>query len=88
MSDYVSEFGINAFQQRWWPLVRRLLAASENNSRRWRLPREVVALPDHLLLDIGIDPRSVPNPAAEEISRPDLARSGLVPPLWRSTAKS
>lgn len=88
MLDRVSEYKASGFEERWWALLRRLLAASEQNSRRWRLPREVVSLPDHILLDIGIDPRCVPNPAAEEISRPDLAFNGLVPPRYRSTAKS
>lgn len=87
MVEHVGEFRASGFEERWWPLLRRLLAASERE-RRHPLPRELVALPDHLLLDIGIDPRSVPNPAAEAISRPDLAFNSLTTPRWRSTAKS
>lgn len=87
MLEHVGEFRASGFEERWWALLRRLLAASEQNSRR-QLPQDVVSLTDHLLLDIGIDPRSVPNPAAEAISRPDLAFNGLTPPRWRSTAKS
>jgi len=88
MLDHVSDFRTTAFADRWWLLVGRLFAGNGKKARHRRLPRELASLPDHLLLDIGVDPRNVPNPAGEIISRPDLARDGLVPPIWRSTAKS
>jgi hypothetical protein len=88
MLDRVSDFRTTPLADRWWLSVLRAFAATEDKAKRKRLPRELAALPDHLLLDIGVDPRCVPNPAGEMISRPDLARKGLVPPIWRSTAKS
>jgi hypothetical protein len=49
---------------------------------------ELKALPDHLLLDIGVDPRDVPFNVAGEISRPDLAHSGPGTAAFRTIAKS
>jgi hypothetical protein len=88
MLDHVSDYRTTAFADRLWPLARRLFAGDERKSRCGCLPKELESLSDKLLLDIGVDPRCVPNPAGEIVSRPDLARSGLVPPAWRSTAKS
>jgi hypothetical protein len=88
MSDYVSDFRTTAFADRLWLVVERLFAGINKRAGRPRLPRELASLPDHLLVDIGIDPRRVPNPAGEIIARPDLTRNGLVAPIWRSTAKS
>lgn len=65
---------------------RRLVSVQPGTGGRWS--REVIALPDRMLLDIGIDPRSVPNPLADAISRPDLAPHGLVTPPYRSAARS
>jgi uncharacterized protein YjiS (DUF1127 family) len=88
MLDRVSDFKTTTVADRWWLPVRRAFAAAERQTGRRRLPRELASLPDHLLLDIGVDPRCVPHPAGEIIARPDLTRTGLVPPVWRSTAKS
>ena len=88
MSDYVSDFRTTTLAARLWLLVERQFAGVEKKTGHPRLPRELDSLPDHLLIDIGVDPRWVPNLAGEIISRPDLARSGLAVPIWRSTAKS
>jgi hypothetical protein len=88
MLDHVSDFRTTTFADHWWLRVRRLFAERSKKASHNRLPRELNSLPDHVLLDIGVDPRCVPNPAGEMISRPDLARNGLVSPVWRSTAKS
>ena len=45
-------------------------------------------LPDHLLLDIGLDPRDVPQVVDALIARPDLAYSGLAARIFRTVAKS
>ncbi len=45
-------------------------------------------LPDYLLLDIGVDPRDVPNNLDEVITPPDIAHGALVAPVFRTTAKS
>ena len=74
--------GISGFVP-WRVLIRHLFTAPD---RQDHLPRELSTLSDHLLLDIGVDPREVPNRAAESISRPDLGY--LVPSLRRSTARS
>jgi hypothetical protein len=88
MSDYVSDIRTTAFADRLWLLAERLLGSIESKAGHPRLPRELASLPDHLLIDIGVDPRWVPNPAGETISRPDLSHSGLATPIWRSAAKS
>lgn len=53
-----------------------------------RLYTELKDLPDHLLIDIGIDPRSVPLSLNEAIARPDLAHGGVVTAHGRVAAKS
>lgn len=88
MSDFVSDYRTTAFAGRWWLFVDRLLAAIEKKTGQRRLPKELASLPDHLLIDIGVDPRWVPNPAGELIARPDLSHSGLATPVWRSASKS
>jgi hypothetical protein len=88
MSDFVADFRTTTFVDRWWLFAARLLAVIENKPGHPRLPRELSSMSDHLLIDIGVDPRWVPNPAGEIIARPDLAHSGLATPVWRSTAKS
>jgi len=88
MSDYASDFRTTTFADRLGLLVERLFAGVEKKAGHPRLPRELSSLPDHLLVDIGVDPRWVPNQAGEIISRPDLTRDGLVVPIWRATAKS
>ena len=50
--------------------------------------RNHAVLPDHLLLDIGVDPRDVPFNVAGEIARPDLAHSGPATATFRTIAKS
>jgi uncharacterized protein YjiS (DUF1127 family) len=49
---------------------------------------DLKALPDRLLLDIGVDPRDVPSNVAGEIARPDLAHSGPATAAYRIIAKS
>ncbi|MGB8816404.1 MAG: hypothetical protein WCC66_00610 [Rhizobiaceae bacterium] len=49
---------------------------------------ELKNLPDHLLLDIGIDPRNVPCSLDQVIARPDLAHDGVVRAAARTIAKS
>ena len=71
----------------WLAHARNLLIVWGKHRRR-RLPKELAGLSDNMLLDIGIDPRWVPNPAGDLIPRPDLNQSGLVTPIWRATAKS
>lgn len=88
MSDYANDFRTATFADRLWLLVERLFTGSGKKVEHPRLPRELASLPDHLLVDIGVDPRWVPNLTGEIISRPDLARSGLAAPIWRLTAKS
>lgn len=88
MLNQASDFTTTAFADRWWLPVWRLFAESGKDAACGRLPGELTTLSDRLLVDIGVDPRCVPNPAGETIPRPDLTYSGLVPPIWRSTAKS
>jgi uncharacterized protein YjiS (DUF1127 family) len=57
-------------------------------SSQGRLYRNLKDLPDHLLLDIGVDPRDVPVSAEGGIARPDLAFSGLGAMGFRTAAKS
>jgi hypothetical protein len=45
-------------------------------------------LPDHLLLDIGLDPRSAPVSLEEAIARPDFAHGSVVLAKGRIAAKS
>lgn len=52
------------------------------------LPAELASLPDHLLVDIGIDPRDVPNPAGTGAADPDLARYGIPTSLLRAIPRS
>lgn len=60
----------------------------ETNTSRVRHYHDLKALPDHLLLDIGVDPRNVPFNVASEIARPDLAHSGPATATFRTNAKS
>ena len=53
-----------------------------------RLYRDLIDLPDHLLLDIGVDPRSVPSSADDVIARPDLLYTGPAAAVFRTAAKS
>jgi hypothetical protein len=53
-----------------------------------RLYRDLKNLPDHLLLDIGIDPRNVPGNTEAEIARPDLVHRGVGATVFRTVAKS
>jgi hypothetical protein len=88
MSDHVGEFTTTAFADKLWLLAERLFDGREKKAAHPRLPRELASLPDHLLIDVGIDPRWVLSRDGEIISRPDLTRDGRVMPIWRSTAKS
>jgi hypothetical protein len=45
-------------------------------------------LPDHILLDIGVDPRAVPTLLSEELARPDVFYQSLTAAVARNTAKS
>jgi uncharacterized protein YjiS (DUF1127 family) len=66
-------------------LLQRLFA---RESAQGRLYKDLRNLPDHLLLDIGIDPRDVPNRTDGVIARPDLAHGGVVTMAFRTVAKS
>ena len=66
-------------------LFQRLI---ETEGAQGRLYTGVKNLPDHLLLDIGIDPRSTPLSLDEAIARPDLAHGGVVGAQHRAAAKS
>jgi uncharacterized protein YjiS (DUF1127 family) len=70
----------------WTKITGWLRSAWSNARRPW--PADITHLSDDMLLDIGIDPRQVPNPAGDFISRPDLSRNGTVLPIWRTTVKS
>lgn len=65
--------------------LRRLFATEKTPGRRHV---ELNDLPDHLLLDIGIDPRSAPLSLEEAVARPDLAHGGVVSANLRTAAKS
>jgi uncharacterized protein YjiS (DUF1127 family) len=52
-----------------------------------RLYRSLKDLPDHLLLDIGVDPRDVPTQTEGEIARPDLVYSGPAAMGFRTAAR-
>ena len=73
---------------RWPGLGRWLFNSIADKAMQIRRERELTSLPDHMLLDIGIDPRSVPNPAGEMLARPDLALHRRTVPAWRSTVRS
>ncbi len=45
-------------------------------------------LPDHLLLDIGVDPRDVPNRNSQEILHHNLLHGGRATTAFRTVAKS
>jgi uncharacterized protein YjiS (DUF1127 family) len=66
-------------------LFRQLFAAARPQGRLYRGLRD---LPDHLLLDIGVDPRDVPVRAEGAVARPDSAYSGLGVVEFRTAAKS
>jgi uncharacterized protein YjiS (DUF1127 family) len=57
-------------------------------SAQGRLYRSLKDLPDHLLLDIGVDPRDVPTKTEGGIARTDLAYSGPAAMRFRTAAKS
>jgi uncharacterized protein YjiS (DUF1127 family) len=57
-------------------------------SAQGRIYRSLKDLPDHLLLDIGVDPRNVPTRTEGEIARPDLVHHGLGAMGFRTSAKS
>ncbi len=66
-------------------LLQRLI---ETEGAQGRLYKDLRNLPDHLLLDIGIDPRGAPLSLDEAIARPDLAHGGVVAAKHRAAAKS
>ena len=66
-------------------LLALLFASHPSKGRRHRSLKN---LPDHLLLDIGIDPRNVPTNTEQEIARPDMAHRGLTGLVFRTVAKS
>jgi uncharacterized protein YjiS (DUF1127 family) len=66
-------------------LLHRLFAAGSSQGRFYR---SLKRLPDHLLLDIGVDPRDVPVNGEGETARPDLALTGLAARMFRTAAKS
>ena len=65
--------------------LKRLFAAK---GKQGRLHTQLKDLPDHLLLDIGIDPRSAPISVHEAIARPDFAHGGVVRANLRTAAMS
>jgi uncharacterized protein YjiS (DUF1127 family) len=71
--------------ERLHTLLQRLFPAE---TAQGRLYKDLRNLPDHLLLDIGIDPRDVPKNAGAMIDRPDLAQSGFAAAELRTAAKS
>jgi uncharacterized protein YjiS (DUF1127 family) len=66
-------------------LFHRLIAAQRPQGRLYRNLKD---LPDHLLLDIGVDPRDVPARTEAQIARPDLVNIGTAAALNRTAAKS
>jgi hypothetical protein len=44
-------------------------------------------LPDHLLVDIGVDPRRVPTRLEDDLSRPDVFYQSLVVGITHGVAK-
>ncbi len=71
--------------ERLHALQERLFAGK---SRQKRPYTDLKSLPDHLLLDIGVDPRSVPCSADDVIARPDLLYTGPAAAVFRTAAKS
>ena len=65
--------------------LKRLFAT---NKAQGRHHVELKDLPDYLLLDIGIDPRSAPLSLEEAVARPDLAHGGVVSANLRTAARS
>ena len=65
--------------------LNRLFAAKVEQGR---LYTEMKDLPDYLLLDIGIDPRNIPQSLDEAIARQDFAHGGVVSAHHRTIAKS
>jgi hypothetical protein len=74
-----------AFGQSLTALFHRLFSVS---GPQGRLYRDLKSLPDHLLLDIGVDPRDVPLSGEIGIARPDLVSSGQGAMGFRTAAKS
>jgi uncharacterized protein YjiS (DUF1127 family) len=66
-------------------LFHRLFAAERPQGRMYRSLKD---LPDHLLLDIGVDPRNVPVRTEGVIARPDLVYLGVNAAGLRTVAKS
>jgi uncharacterized protein YjiS (DUF1127 family) len=66
-------------------LFHRLIAAQRPQGRLYRSLKD---LPDHLLLDIGVDPRDVPARTETLIARPDLAFKRIGAAGLRTAAKS
>jgi uncharacterized protein YjiS (DUF1127 family) len=66
-------------------LFHRRFSGSRSQGRLYRSLKD---LPDHLLLDIGVDPRDVPVRGEGETARPDLVYSGPGAMGFRSVAKS
>ena len=66
-------------------LLQRLI---KTEGAQGRFYKDLKNLPDRLLLDIGIDPRSTPLSLDEAIARPDLAHGGVVGAQHRTAAKS
>jgi uncharacterized protein YjiS (DUF1127 family) len=58
------------------------------SSSQGRLYRDLKDLPDHLLLDIGVDPRNVPVRGEGGIARPDLLYQELTAAALRTAAQS
>ncbi len=85
MSVLTFEFASPSLISRLPELLRRLW---ETNTSPVRNFHNLKTLPDHLLLDIGVDPRDVPFNVVGEIARPDLAHSGPATATFRTIAKS
>jgi uncharacterized protein YjiS (DUF1127 family) len=66
-------------------LFHRLFSAGRPQGRLYRNLKD---LPDHLLLDIGVDPRDVPVNGEGGIARPDLVYAGPGAMGFRTAAKS
>jgi uncharacterized protein YjiS (DUF1127 family) len=85
MSVLTFEISSPSIVSRLPELLRQLWVTKASQVRNYN---ELKALPDHLLLDIGVDPRDVPFNVAGEIARPDLAHSGPATATFRTIAKS
>jgi uncharacterized protein YjiS (DUF1127 family) len=66
-------------------LFHRRFAGSRSQGRLYRSLKD---LPDHLLLDIGVDPRDVPARGEGEIAQPELVYAGQGAMRIRMAAKS